>query len=377
MPRPGHDGVTLITGFPALPARRMVEHVLRSEPRSLVYVVVPASKRLRAEAFAGELPAEARGRLVMLEGDPTSMDLGLSGAELRQLAREVDRIHHMARASGVGVDRAIARQVNVIGAAEILEVARAASSLECLVFHSTAHVSGDRTGVVYEDDLLAGQDFRTDVEETRSKAEVMVRRAMRQVPIAVVRPTTLALDLDPEEDDRLDGLYLLVLFIVATPTDIAIPFPGKGDTPLNIVPLDFVIKAAHAIGRAEGAAGRTFHLADPHPVSVRRIADLVAKAGGKKTARSHIPSNLAKALLRTPGIEHFVRSPRAFVEQLTTPVRYDTRNADPVLRAAGIECPAFETYVEELVAVVQDHVKGQKKRRESSRAEAEVDDPLS
>jgi hypothetical protein len=138
-----------------------------------------------------------------------------------------------------------------------------------------------------------------------------------------------------------------------------------------------VVQASHAIGRWPAAAGRTFHLADPHPLPARRVAELVARASGKRTARSHIPSNLAKALLRTPGIERFVRSPRAFVEQLTTPVRYDTRNADVVLRAAGLSCPPFETYVADLVTAVQEHLKARQRRREPTLAEAELEDPLS
>jgi nucleoside-diphosphate-sugar epimerase len=376
MPRPGHDAVLLVTGFPSLYARRLVRHVLTAEPGALVYAVVPASQAARAEAERDSLDALDRGRLVLLEGDPSFMDLGLSGAEFRQLGREVDRIHHLAHVGAGSVDRATAHAANVVSAAEILELARAAGSLQCLVFHSTAHVSGDRTGVVYEEDLSSGQSFRSDVDETRMDAEILARRAMREVPVAVVRPTMLVGDVDPQEDERLDGLYLLVLLIVATPAEIAIPFPGKGDSPLNIVPLDYVVRASHALGRAPGAPGRTFHLADPHPLAARRVAELVARASGKRTARSHIPSNVAKALLRTPGIERFVRSPRAFVEQLTTAVRYDTRNADLLLGPTGITCPSFETYVGELVASVQEHLRARQKRR-GSLAELEVDDPLS
>jgi hypothetical protein len=125
------------------------------------------------------------------------------------------------------------------------------------------------------------------------------------------------------------------------------------------------------------ARGRTFHLADPHPIAARRIAELVARTSGKRTARSHIPSNLAKALLRTPGFERFSKSPRAFVEQLSTPVRYDTRNADVMLREAAITCPPFESYVGDLVASVQDYLLAQKRRRGPALGEAEVDDPLS
>jgi nucleoside-diphosphate-sugar epimerase len=316
--------------------------------------------------------------VALIEGDPAAMDLGLSGAEFRTLTREVDHVHHMAHVAAGSAPRGVARRGNVVAANEILEFCRASSSLSCLVFHSTAHVSGDRTGVVYEDDLVSGQSFRSEVEETRMQAELLARRAMREIPIAVVRPTTLVGDFDPIDDERLDGIYLLALFIVATPAEIAIPFPGDGASPLNIVPVDFVVQAAHAIGRAPGSAGRTFHLADPHPLQARRVAELCARAGGKRTARSHIPSNLAKALLRTPGIERFVRSPRAFVEQLTTAVRYDTRNADLILRGSGVACPPFETYVGELVSAVQDHLKARQKRREAtSAADLEVDDPLS
>ena len=92
--------------------------------------------------------------------------------------------------------------------------------------------------------------------------------------------------------------------------------------------------------------------------------------------RSHIPSNLAKAVLRTPGIERFMRSPRAFVEQLTTQVRYETRNTEQILRGTDITCPPFESYVVDLVTVVQEHIKAQKRRR-SMTDEMEVDDPLS
>lgn len=373
MPRPGYDAVLLVTGFPSLYARRTLEQILASEPRALVYTLVPPSDSVPPEIEA--LPAAQRDRVVLVQGDPSAMDLGLSGAEFRQLSREVDRIHHVAHAGDTGVDEATAHKINVLGTAEILEFARACGALQCLVHHSTARVSGDRTGVVYEDDLAWGQSFHAPADATRMRAENMVRRAMREIPIAVVRPTNIVGEL--AESDRLDGVYLLVLLVVATPADIAIPFPGKGETPLNVVPLDYVVKAAHAIGRHPSSRGRTFHITDPNPLSARSIFDLVVHAGGRRTAKGYIPANLAKALLRTPGIERFVRSPRAFVEQLTTPVRYDTRNTDLALRGTGIVCPPFESYVVDLVTTVQDHIKARQKRRELSVTEQEVEDPLS
>ena len=85
---------------------------------------------------------------------------------------------------------------------------------------------------------------------------------------------------------------------------------------------------------------------------------------------------VAKALLRAPGIERFVKSPRAFIEQLTIAVRYDTRNTDQILRGTGITCPPFESYVVDLVTVVKEHIRTQKLRRTGA-GEMEVEDPLS
>ena len=376
MPRPGYDDVILVTGFPSLYGRKMVEHILANEPRALVYTIVPGRLEPEAKAVIGELPGEQRDRVVMIEGDAVAMDLGLSGAEFRQLSRELDRIHHVAFASHVGIDRRTAETINVGGTAEILELGRACEALQCLTLHSTALVSGDRTGIVYEDELECGQSFRSAIEATRMRAEVIARRAIPKVPIAVVRPTTIVGDSGYTEAGSFDGPYLLVLLILATPAEIAIPLPGKGEAPFNVVPIDFVIRASHAIGRHPSAPGGTFHIADPHPLSARHVFDLVAKAGGRRAARGYMPSNLAKALLRMPGIERFVRSPRAFVEQLSSAVRYDTRNADRVLADAGIACPGFESYVESLVAVVQERIRSRGAKRETE-TEVEVDDPLS
>lgn len=375
MPRPGYDSVLLLTGLPSLYARKMLAQILEAEPRALVYAVVLPRFAARAAAQVEELGG--KDRVILLEGDVTAMDLGLSGAEIRQLAREVDRIHHVAHASYVGLDRKAAASLNVTGTAEVIELARACGSLSCLVHHSTAMVAGDRRGVVYEDELDSGQGFRSVIEETRMRAEVAARRAMREVPIAVVRPTILVGDSTTGEVERLDGLYVLVLLIIAAPAELAIPLPGRGDAPLNVVPMDFVVRAAHAIGRSRGAAGRTFHLADPHPLSARRVLELIARASGRRAARGHIPSNLAKALLRAPGVDRLVRSPRAFLEQLMTPVRYDTRNTEQILAGSGVSCPPFDAYVDTLVHAVEELLRERKERREAeAEAEGEIEDAL-
>ncbi len=176
--------------------------------------------------------------------------------------------------------------------------------------------------------------------------------------------------------DRFDGPYLLILVVVTSPPDFALPLPGAGDESLNLVPIDWVARASVAIGRDPRARGRTFHLVDPAPLTARRVFELVARAGGRRGPRGSIPASLAKPLLRAPGIDRIAKSPRALLETLTTPVTCDSRNTDEVVGALGIgPCPPLETYVDKLVEYVQERVR---QRRTSRKVEAdvEVEDPL-
>ncbi len=377
MPRPGFEEVVLLTGLPSSYGRRLAIEILAEEPKTFLYAPIAARDAARAASFVGALPGDQRERVALLDGGACAMDLGLSGAELRALGREVDVIHHAHHLADLGADKKRTRHENLISAAEIIEVARSMTELTRLVFHSTAHVSGDRTGVVYEDELERGQSFRSDVEEMRMRAEVLARRGMQRLPITVLRPSMVVTDA-LDDDDLLDGLHLLVLFVLAAPADLAIPLPSRGDVPLHLVPMSFVAKAARILARHPAALGRTFHLVDPNPLSARATLDLVARAAADRSDKSVVPSRIAKAVLRAPGIERFVKSPRSFVEQLATRVRYDARLADQLLAPLGVTCPPFDQYVASLVRIVQDHIRARREERFVAGAgpEPEADDPL-
>jgi thioester reductase-like protein len=370
------DDVVLLTGLPSQLARAVALEIVRTDPRAHIEAVVRSKFVEDARATLDELPAEQRRRVHVVEGDAAAIDLGLAGAEFKGLAREVTRIHHCAQVSYLGVDRKTAEHVNVAGAQEAIEFAQCCEKLECLVFHSTALVSGDRRGVVLEEDLKAGQSFRNVVEETKARAEKVVRSAMGRLPIAVVRPATIVGDSRTGEVDRFDGPYLVILLVVTSPPDIALPLPGRGDEPLNLVPIDWVARASVALGRDPRSRGRTFHLVDPQPLTARRVFELAARAGGRRGPRGSIPANLAKAVLRAPGIDRIAKSPRAFLETLTTSVTYDARNADELLPLLDVPaCPPLESYVDKLVEYVQERVR-QRRAAKKAELDLEIDDPL-
>jgi thioester reductase-like protein len=377
VPRPGYDQVVLLTGYPTLVARKLLEELLAAEGRTLAYAIVPQTSAAEAEEHVSSLGPKAREAVVLLDGDPTYMDLGLSGAEFRQLTRELDYIHHCAQATNAGVERRAAEQANVASTREVLELGAACQGLRCLVHHSTAFVAGDRTGTVFEDELERGQRFRSVNEETKARAEKLVRAAMGRLPAAVLRPTNVVGDSRTGAVDRLEGPYLLAVLLLATPADVALPLPGRSDVLLHAVPVDYVARAAALIGRDPRAVGKTFHLVDPHPLTALQAFELLARAAGRRPPRGALPANVTKLLLGTPGLERFSYNPRAFFEQLATPVHFDAHHADALLAGSGARCPPFEAYAERVVAVVRERLRERREQRRPSQPDLPADDPLS
>jgi len=367
---PAVDEEVLLTGLPSFSARKTCEALLASS-RSVVHAVVRERDSEAFRSFLDELPLDARQRVRPLLGDPASIDLGLSGAEWQALRMRVHRIHHVAGTSQLGMSREEAQREHVASAREVVELAHHCPSLRALVHHSSASVSGSRTGLVLEDELQKGQSFRNVVEEAQAHAENLVRRAQRKVPTVVLRPTLVVGDSQTGEVDPFDGPYFLVLLIVTSPPDIALPLVGRGDFPLHLVPADYVAKAAVVLGADPRAVGRTFHLRDPSPPTARRVFELVAEAGGRRAPRGHIPANITRALLRAPGLDRIAQSPRAFLDAVLTKVEYSAAGAEALLSETDVRCPPFETYVEKLVEFVQ-----QRLREKRERHAAEAPDPL-
>ncbi len=359
----------LLTGVPSFSAGLMLREVLREEGTQVHLVVRPKQHEALEslfESLLAEIGAGFKERVHVLEGDPTHIDFGLSGAEFNDLRKRVTRIHHMSEVIAPSASKEIATQGNINSVREVLELARVAPRLESLVAHSTALVSGKKSGLVQEEDLDLTRGFRNVVEETKARGERMLREAMRDVPISIVRPSITVGSSQTGEIDRFEGPYLLILLMMSSPRDWALPLPGRGDSPLHLVPIDFVVRASRAIGLDPAAKGKTFHLVDPHPLTAKRIFELVADAAGKRSPRGFIPANLTKAILRTPGLDRFAKSPRAFIDALGANVWYDSKNTEALLTPKGITCPPFPSYVDKLVEYIDHRLRSRRSTKDDA-----------
>jgi nucleoside-diphosphate-sugar epimerase len=254
----------------------------------------------------------------------------------------------------MGAADEMARRVNVGGTRTVLELARDATRLERIVHWSTAMVSGDRRGTFYEEDLDAGQKFHNVYERTKYDAEKLMRAAMRQLPITILRPSIIVGDSRTGEIDKLDGPYYLMVLIATNASGLRLPLLGRGDAPLHLVPIDYVIEAAYRLGRAETAAGKTFHIVDPQPMSARAVFEGVAAHAHTEKPRGHIPRPLARAVLGMPGLSRLGKGPLALVDVLGHTVHYDQSNATSALAGSTLRCPPLADYLGVLVRHVLD-----------------------
>ncbi len=351
----------LMTGFPGFIARRLVKKLLTADDELQMTALVeaqqmPAARRMLdalGEHSTGDIPLASR--IELLVGDVTAMDAGLSGPEFRCLTDQVTEIYHLAAVRAVDADQPHAEAVNVHGTQNVLSIAKAARTLHRFIHFSSAYVSGDRQGVIMEDELELGQSFRNAYEATKYRAEVLVRRASARLPVTIIRPSGVVGDSQTGEVDRFDSVYNLGMLLVASPVAVPVPLAGEGRAPLNLVPVDYVVDASHAIVSDPSSIGQTFHVVDPNPLPARRVYEAIAARAGRKLPRYRVPPNLTKALLRFPGMERFAQVSHQAIDYLNNMAFYNSRNTLRLLDGTGIECPDFETYVETLMQFVRDH----------------------
>lgn len=364
-PRFGH---VFLTGYPGFIGKRLARRVLEVDRRARLTLLVQEKFKADAEAYLRALPAGQSDRVQVLIGDVAKMDLGLSGPEIEELTSSVTHIFHLAAVQYLGAPREEHERVNVGGTRHMLMLAREMQKLERFVHFSTVFVSGDREGVITEDELDEGQGFRNAYEETKFKAEKLVRAAMDALPITVLRPSIVVGHSETGEIDRFDGIYGMGILLVTSPISVPLPLPGEGKAPLHVVPVDFVTKAAVELALDPDAVGKTFHLVDPNPLSSRRVYELIAERAGKKLPRVRLSYSMARRLLRFPLLERIspVRVQAQTIDYLNHFAIYNSANTLQHLEGTGILCPRFDTYVDNLIRYVADQRKKSRRGRRPS-----------
>jgi thioester reductase-like protein len=344
--------LALLTGYPGFIGRRLARKLLddRSDLR-IAALVEPRMMEAAKEA------ADGLDRLEVVPGDIAERRLGLDDATYERLSSELTHVFHLAAIYNLAVPLPVATRVNVGGTGNVLELCLAAEGLERLAYVSTAYVAGTRTGIVYEHELVMGQDFKNNYESTKFQAEVWVRQLMDRVPTTILRPAIVVGDSRTGETQKFDGPYY-ILRTISRLERAGRPVPqfGRSEALFNVVPVDYIVAAIAAIAFEPAAAGETLHLTDPEPLQSHELFEALSNEYSGRPPRFRIPPGLVDASLRfEPVRAAFGGTPRESVVYLNHPVAFDARRALELLTPHGLRPPNFRDYVGPMVEFFRRH----------------------
>lgn len=347
----------LLTGATGLVGQYLMRDLIASG-LSLAVVVRPTRKESAIERIErimqrceSDLCREL-ARPIVLEGDISKSDFGLSESSRGWVSQHCDRIvHNAAILRFVGEDREQEPWLtNLQGTRHAIELARK-SQLKHLHYVSTAYVCGDREGLIYEHDFDCGQGFRNDYERSKFEAEQLVRTADCFDTTTIYRPVVIAGDSETGFTSTYHGLYvylrLFAMFVPQQPRDekgrirTNVQIPLNGDEPRNLVPVQWVSKVMCELINNPASHGKTFHLAPDVGYTARQLIEAcyeyfdshgVEFCGADKQARGReSDDDFAKAIYEAVEI---------YQDYETNDPQFDTSN---VKRFAGhIACPTID-----------------------------------
>ncbi|MEO8902163.1 MAG: SDR family oxidoreductase [Polyangiaceae bacterium] len=344
-----HAGETLlVTGFPGFHARMLCAYLLEQEPEARLVVLRRAMDAERSAALLAQLSEGNRARVTELEGDPAALDFGLPGSEYCALAGSVQRVYHFASVLEARRKKAEFALHNIACAREVLAFAAAARDLRGVVLLSTVLVCGARTGLIREHELDAGQSFRGRLEESLATVELMFDRRPT-LPVVVLRPSQIVGDSRTGELENPGFPYPWLVFIDRGPSELIVPVPHRPEAPVQIVPIDFVLRAAHFLGTRQSAYGKRYHLVDPRPPTLKEFLQMAAHASGKRLAENFNAGAFTRGLVANQGLRLLSQGARGLLDLFAASPEFDATNAEHVLASGGVVCPPVASYLHSLL----------------------------
>ncbi|QDU28029.1 Linear gramicidin synthase subunit D [Anatilimnocola aggregata] len=225
-------------------------------------------------------------RPVILTGELTEPDLGLTVADQQWLKRNVTGVLHSAASlSFTAESNGEPYRTNVEGTRNLLELCHQLA-LRRFCHISTAYVFGLNCGRFWEDEFDVGQTPANEYERSKIESEKMVRAASFLDSVTVLRPSIIVGDSQSGFTSTYHGFYAPLQLICTLikqgvndlSPDILERFQLSGTDRKNFVPVDWVSQAAVRIITNARSTGRTFHLTHPTATTMLTLWEAWATA---------------------------------------------------------------------------------------------------
>jgi thioester reductase-like protein len=359
-------GEVFLTGATGFIGSGLLGKWLAAEPDVRISVLVRDRRgelpRDRVDKILGELfpemdAAEVAARVRVVAGDISLGEFGLHAEEYHNLAGRTSHIIHCAAAVRFDLPLEEARAINVVGSENAVALAKACKHLERLDYVGTAYVAGRRTGVIREEELDKGQDHNNTYEQTKLESEKMMRQAMSDLPITILRPSIVICDSRTGRISRYSAIFRVLRMYHLGYLRV---LPGYSSTMMDLVPMDYVADAVYAIGRDSESLGKCFHLAagPAKTTSLAEVVRLAAEHFGRERLALASPREFDALVARRAG--EISEDERDMLDELeiyqpylASSPEFDTSNTLKVAGRAGITLPPLASYFGRMAAYIR------------------------
>jgi NAD(P)-dependent dehydrogenase (short-subunit alcohol dehydrogenase family) len=350
-----------VTGATGFIGRHLVELLLQRE--GTIYVLVREGSRGRLEELRSKWGADEE-RVVVVVGDLAQPRLGVSDEEVAELKGKIDHFFHLAAIYDMTADAQSQQVANIEGTRHAVELADA---IEAGTFHMVSSIAaaGLYKGTWREDMFEEAENLDTHPYfRTKHDSEGVVRNEYPR-PWRVYRPGIVVGDSETGETDKIDGPYYFFKLIQRLRNVLPqwLPTIGVEGKEINLVPVDFVVKAIDHIAHQPDLDDRAFSLTDPNPKSAGQVINLFAGAAHAPQMSMRIdpkmleiiPPAVRGGLMMLPPVKRIRNQvlsdlgiPDSVLTYVNYPTRFDCTNTLEALEGSGISVPPLETYADKL-----------------------------
>ena len=347
----------LITGFPGFLAKNIIKELRTQQAYSKIYVLVLPSQIELAESMIAEIYQDQLHTqcIEIVEGDITLPVAGIHHDKLEKLRDEVEYVWHLAAIYDLAVPKDIAWKVNVHGTEMLNSVVTQFTKLKRYTYFSTAYVAGLRKGKLLETELMRPVGFKNHYEETKFEAELLVEKLKEKIPVTIIRPGIVRGNSKTGETIKFDGPYFFVNMISNLRKLPFLPYLGKSQVFINVVPSDYITKASIYCSFSKEAIGKTLHLTDPNPYPVEEVYKAFVKEITGKYPKGRVPLIIAKTAVSFYPIRKILQVEKETLDYLTWDATFDTTNAKAILSKGNITCPDFIQTIPAMIAFYNNH----------------------
>ncbi|WP_406687372.1 SDR family oxidoreductase [Rossellomorea vietnamensis] len=342
-------GIYLITGFPGFLSHNIVEELLKQDKATKVYLLHLHSMLKQAEEGLGKLRFLSDAEIILVEGDITRTNLDMSEEKILEIREEVEYVWHLAAIYDLAVPQDLAQKVNVEGTRQVNDFCQTFRRLKRYVYFSTAFIAGSREGELMENELIRPERFHNFYERTKYEAEVLVDEWKDKLPITIIRPGIVKGNSETGETVKFDGPYFIMNMFNRLSFLPWIPFLGEGTSYINIVPVEYVVKASIYLGHEEAGKGKTYHLTDPEPLMVKEVYEQILWHMLKKKPKGNIPLSLSNWALGFRFIRRYLKVEREALDYFTLQGKFNCQQALKDLEGTSIICPSLSSQIEKMV----------------------------